>query len=86
MVKNTVAKSGCPQLIIPHITDQFYYGQSVFLNELGPKPIPFNRIDVLKLTRGLLELNSPKFRKSTKIFALVCMPKRGILLMSSRAS
>ncbi len=66
---HTVAKAGCPQLIIPHITDQFYYGQSVFQNELGPKPIPFNKINVHRLTKGLVELSHPKFKQSAKTFS-----------------
>ncbi len=66
---HTAAKAGCPQLIIPHITDQFYYGESVSLNELGPKPIPFNKINVHRLTKGLIELNNSKFKKSAITFA-----------------
>ncbi|MGB4589546.1 MAG: glycosyltransferase [Clostridiaceae bacterium] len=36
----TAIYSGIPQIVIPHITDQFYWGNRVFELELGPQPIP----------------------------------------------
>lgn len=65
---HTAAMAGIPQLIIPHITDQFYYGQSIVENNLGPEPIPFRKLSVDRLVQGLLLLKNDKFNSSAKQF------------------
>jgi UDP:flavonoid glycosyltransferase YjiC (YdhE family) len=35
----TAARSGIPQIIVPHILDQFYWGERVYRRGLGPAPI-----------------------------------------------
>ena len=66
---HTVAYAGIPQLIIPHITDQFYYGQSIIENELGPKPIPFKKLNTENLTKGIRALQSSKYKQVAKEFS-----------------
>ena len=65
---HTVAFAGIPQLIIPHITDQFYYAQSVKQNELGPKYIPFRQLNVKKLSKGIMNLKSKKYADNAMEF------------------
>ncbi|MCE7993685.1 MAG: glycosyltransferase family 1 protein [Roseivirga sp.] len=65
---HTAAVAGIPQLVIPHITDQFYYGQSVFENELGPKPVPFKRLNGKNLAAALTELRQPQYKKKAQEF------------------
>lgn len=43
------ARAGVPQLVVPHINDQFYAAERVYRRGLGPLPIPRTR-----LTRELL--------------------------------
>ena len=66
---HTAALAGCPQLLIPHITDQFYYGQSVVENQLGPLPIPYSKLSSLKLSKGILELTKEKYSQKAKMFS-----------------
>ena len=66
---HTAACAGIAQLIIPHITDQFYYGQSVFENKLGPQPLPFRKISEDKLSEKILLLQKQEFSKAAKDFA-----------------
>lgn len=33
------ARSGVPQIIIPHIADQFFWGERIYRLKLGPKPL-----------------------------------------------
>jgi UDP:flavonoid glycosyltransferase YjiC (YdhE family) len=35
----TTARSGVPQIIVPHILDQYYWGNQIHKSRLGPKPI-----------------------------------------------
>lgn len=38
------AISGVPQIIVPHILDQYYWGNKVYKSRLGPKPIWRSRL------------------------------------------
>ena len=49
----TCTISGTPQVIVPHILDQFYHGQQVYLSHLGAKPIWRSRLTVRKLVSAL---------------------------------
>jgi UDP:flavonoid glycosyltransferase YjiC (YdhE family) len=40
----TAARAGVPQIIIPHILDQYYWANRIYLTGLGPKPIPRSRL------------------------------------------
>jgi len=48
----TAARAGVPQVIVPHILDQFYWANSVFSGGLGPKPIPRNRLNAGRLSKA----------------------------------
>ena len=47
------AASGIPQIIVPHILDQYYWGHQVYRSGLGPKPIRRSRLRAKKLARGI---------------------------------
>lgn len=49
----TSAASGVPQIVIPHVLDQYYWGQRVFESRLGPKPIWRSRLSAGKLKAAL---------------------------------
>ena len=40
----TAARSGVPQIVIPHMLDQFYWAHRVHLLGLGPPPLPRRRL------------------------------------------
>jgi UDP:flavonoid glycosyltransferase YjiC (YdhE family) len=40
----SVARAGCPQLVIPHLLDQFYWAERVRTLGLGPEPIHVRRV------------------------------------------
>jgi UDP:flavonoid glycosyltransferase YjiC (YdhE family) len=35
----TTAISGVPQVIVPHLLDQYYWGNQIYQSQLGPRPI-----------------------------------------------
>ncbi|MFQ5416477.1 MAG: glycosyltransferase [Myxococcota bacterium] len=37
---HAAARAGVPQIVIPHVLDQFYFGRRVFALGIGPRPIP----------------------------------------------
>jgi UDP:flavonoid glycosyltransferase YjiC (YdhE family) len=40
----TAARCGIPQVVVPHLLDQFYWGHRVHTQGLGPRPIPVKRL------------------------------------------
>jgi sterol 3beta-glucosyltransferase len=61
-------RAGIPALVIPHIVDQFYWGQKVFELGVGPRPIARGKLDTLQLVSALKELvGNPEFKKSASI-------------------
>lgn len=49
----TAARAGAPQIVIPHVLDQFYWGRRVQLLGLGPPPIPRKLLDASRLASAL---------------------------------
>ncbi len=66
---HTAARAGVPQLLLPHITDQFFWARSVLLEGLGPQPIPASRVDARSLATRLAELGSAPLRENAREFS-----------------
>jgi UDP:flavonoid glycosyltransferase YjiC (YdhE family) len=49
----TAAASGRPQIIVPHILDQYYWGRQIHQGNLGPKPIWRTRLKARKLAEAI---------------------------------
>jgi UDP:flavonoid glycosyltransferase YjiC (YdhE family) len=49
-------RAGIPQLVIPHIADQFFWGQRVYELGVGPPPIRHTKLDTKGLAAALDEL------------------------------
>ena len=49
----TAGVSGVPQVIVPHILDQYYHGRRIFLSHIGPEPIPRALLTESRLTAAL---------------------------------
>ena len=49
----TAAQAGVPQIIVPHILDQYYWAEKVFRCGLGPKPIRRSRLTALRLSNAI---------------------------------
>jgi len=56
----TTAISGVPQIIVPHILDQYYWGNRMHKSGLGPKPIWRTRLTTEKLARAIKESTTNK--------------------------
>jgi UDP:flavonoid glycosyltransferase YjiC (YdhE family) len=51
-------RAGVPSLVIPFVFDQFYWGRRTFELGIGPKAIPFKKLDEARLTKALIALQS----------------------------
>lgn len=51
----TTARIGVPQIIVPHILDQYYWGNQIFKARLGPKPIWRAKLTPEKLSHAIKE-------------------------------
>jgi UDP:flavonoid glycosyltransferase YjiC (YdhE family) len=61
------AASGVPQIVVPHILDQYYWGHKVHATHLGPKPIWRARLSSRKLAAAIEEcLANDEIRRSAE--------------------
>jgi UDP:flavonoid glycosyltransferase YjiC (YdhE family) len=49
------AISGVPQVVVPHVLDQYYWGNQVYQTGLGPKPIWRSELTLKKLADAIRE-------------------------------
>jgi UDP:flavonoid glycosyltransferase YjiC (YdhE family) len=49
-------RAGIPELVIPHIVDQFNWAQKVVELGVGPKPIPAGKLDQARLSAAMKDL------------------------------
>ena len=56
-------KAGIPDLVIPHIIDQFIWGQKVAALGVGPQPIARDKLSVSNMTEAILQMRSPEMIK-----------------------
>jgi UDP:flavonoid glycosyltransferase YjiC (YdhE family) len=50
------ARAGTPQVVVPHLLDQHYFGARVVDLGLGPPPLPRRRLRAEALAAALLSL------------------------------
>ena len=60
----TTAFSGVPQIIVPHLLDQYYWGNQIYQSQLGPRPIWRSQLTSTKLAAAIREcLSNEQFRQ-----------------------
>jgi UDP:flavonoid glycosyltransferase YjiC (YdhE family) len=60
----TTAISGVPQIIVPHLLDQYYWGYQVYRSKLGPHPIWRSELTSKKLATAIGEcLSNDRIRQ-----------------------
>lgn len=59
----SAARAGIPQVIVPHVLDQYYWARRVELLALGPRALPLGRFTAGRLARRMAEvLQETRFR------------------------
>lgn len=59
--------AGIPALVIPHIIDQFIWGQKVVELGVGPKPIARNKLNEARMTQAVVRMRAPAMREKARI-------------------
>lgn len=63
----TAARSGVPQILVPYVLDQFYWGHQIYRHGLGPRPIPRLKLTRKRLARAIEEvINHPRLSENAK--------------------
>jgi vancomycin aglycone glucosyltransferase len=72
------AAAGVPQLILPHVLDQFYWARRVERLGLGPTAIPIERLNQQGLVEAFTRLmNTESFRASAKALGASIAARNG---------
>ena len=71
-------RAGIPALVIPHIIDQFIWGQKVAELGVGPQPIPRKKLKPQAMADALAEMNSPEMRAKASTLGEKIRQERGI--------
>jgi UDP:flavonoid glycosyltransferase YjiC (YdhE family) len=58
----TAARAGVPQVIVSHLTEQFYWGKRVASLGVGPRPMTRDSLTVRRLVDRLREALDPRVR------------------------
>ena len=73
------ARAGVPQLILPHILDQYYWAHRVELLGLGPRALPIEQITTKRLTSRCRELiESDRFGGNARVLAERMVARDGV--------
>jgi UDP:flavonoid glycosyltransferase YjiC (YdhE family) len=74
-----VARAGVPQLVVPHILDQYYWAHRVVTLGLGPAPLPIERVTSGRLIPRLRSLvESSTFRENARALGARVAARSGI--------
>lgn len=65
----TCAASGTPQVIVPHVLDQYYWGDRVWRAGLGPRPVKRSNLGVRRLAGALAQCEAPGIRERVRATA-----------------
>jgi UDP:flavonoid glycosyltransferase YjiC (YdhE family) len=75
----TAAWAGIPQVLVPHILDQFYWAQRIRQLQLGPRGIWRARLTASKLTRAIERAcREPVYKKKARQVADTIQPRHSL--------
>jgi UDP:flavonoid glycosyltransferase YjiC (YdhE family) len=80
----TSAISGVPQIIVPHILDQYYWGNQIYQSKLGPAPIWRSELNSKKLASAIGECLSDTTIRGRAIETSVIIRQRDSLELTVR--
>jgi UDP:flavonoid glycosyltransferase YjiC (YdhE family) len=61
------ARAGVPQIVVPHVADQYYWGEHIRRRGLGPRAIPRRELTARRLARAMREvLANPEYAERAR--------------------
>jgi vancomycin aglycone glucosyltransferase len=77
----TAARAGIPQIVTPHMADQFQWRTQVARIGLGPRVAPFRALSARRLTSAILEcISNPKYAAKAREVATTLKDVDGVAL------
>ena len=68
----TTAISRVPQIIVPHILDQYFWGNQIYLAKLGPRPIWRSELTSKKLAAAIRQcLTNERIQRKAGVAASI---------------
>ncbi len=76
----SVLRAGVPGIIVPHVIDQFYWGQRVHELGVGPKMISRGQLTAQKLEQAITQAlqNSEMRRRAAELGGNICSEPDGV--------
>jgi len=71
-------RAGIPNIVIPFMADQPFWGKRVKALGAGPEPIPVKKLAVKNLTQSIVESEKDTIRKRTQILAQQLTSDNGV--------
>jgi len=72
-------KAGIPSMAVPHIIDQFIWGQKLFDLGVGPKPLPRTKMSVEALREALIDLTTnPQYQDNARKIGAKIREENGV--------
>ena len=73
------ARAGIPQVIVPHLLDQYYWGQRILEKGLGPRPLPKNRLQAGRLAHAMGRIaSSPRLGRNARALSTPLQQRNGV--------
>ena len=77
---HTAMRAGVPSIVIPHVADQFFWGEQVYRLGAAPKPIPLRKLNATRLAGAVqAALASPAMRERAQALALAMRDENGVM-------
>ena len=75
----TAARAGVPQVVAPHLLDQYYWARRIQKLGLGPAPLPRRRLDARQLAAALRSVvEDGGFRQRARAQAVPLQRRDGV--------
>ena len=71
-------RAGIPNIIIPHVADQPFWGKRVAAIGTGPDPIPVKKLTLSRLAAALLRADEPAIRERSQAVGRLIQAENGI--------
>jgi UDP:flavonoid glycosyltransferase YjiC (YdhE family) len=73
------ARAGVPQVIVPHILDQYFWGNRIYKLRLGPRPSYRSRLTLRSLVSAIERcISSPGFKEEAQSLAMKLRARNGL--------
>ncbi len=74
----SACRAGVPQMAVPFLADQPFWGQRIADLGAGPPPLPVAKLDASSLCRALSQMESPSVRRTAEALGARVRAERGV--------